>query len=229
VSLEALYVHVLELDAVIAASSSAPDFRRAWAGFRDELGAAYQAFGPCAPWELRAHYGQRLRDWLTMFVAEAQPALRNATASAEQRYKDAIDYVRRALKAIAPSSFAFWEQPAYDAKTAPARSELDKLAGRWASASTDDERSMIARDAELLADRVEENLPGAPQDRARTNLYKGEVVHSTPATSYAGELAGSIGLTGNDGKGSGTDWKRVALLGLAGVGAVAIAGAVLRR
>ena len=36
---------------------------------------------------------------------------------------------------------------------------------------------------------VEESLPGAPQDRARTNLYAGETPRGTPATTYGQELA----------------------------------------
>lgn len=48
---------------------------------------------------------------------------------------------------------------------------------------------MIARDAELLADRVEENLPGALQDRVRTNLLPGEAPTFTPPTTYYGEVA----------------------------------------
>jgi hypothetical protein len=46
----------------------------------------------------------------------------------------------------------------------------------------------VARDADLLADRVEESLPGAPQDRARTNLYPGEQPSATPPNNYVDEL-----------------------------------------
>src|SRR5262249_40642568 len=56
----------------------------------------------------------------------------------------------------------------------------------------------IARDAELLADRAQENLPGAPQDRPRTNLYPGEVPKGTPATSYTGELVSQAQEVGRD-------------------------------
>jgi hypothetical protein len=56
-------------------------------------------------------------------------------------------------------------------------------------AASDVDRARIARDAELLADRVEENLPGAPTDWTRTNLYPGEGVHSTNGTSYSGEAS----------------------------------------
>jgi hypothetical protein len=56
-------------------------------------------------------------------------------------------------------------------------------------ATNDIDRAKIARDAELLADRAEENLPGAPQSWRRTNLFAGEDERSTPATTYGQELA----------------------------------------
>jgi hypothetical protein len=74
-------------------------------------------------------------------------------------------------------------------KTAPARQDLSHIEARWLRAASDTERSAIAREAELLADRVQESLPGAPQNRQRTNLYKGEQASSTPGTSYYGEFA----------------------------------------
>jgi hypothetical protein len=40
-----------------------------------------------------------------------------------------------------------------------------------------------------LADHVEENLPGAPTDWKRTNLYPGEGAHVTSATSYGNEAS----------------------------------------
>jgi hypothetical protein len=51
----------------------------------------------------------------------------------------------------------------------------------------------VRREFEHLADHVEETLPGAPQNRARTNLYKGEVPKAAPATSYVGEVADQAG------------------------------------
>ena len=72
-------------------------------------------------------------------------------------------------------------------KTEEVHNDLRHIQDRWDVARSDIERASIARDAELLADRVQENLPGAPQDRQRTNLWKGETPKSTPATSYGGE------------------------------------------
>ena len=69
------------------------------------------------------------------------------------------------------------------------RYEVAQLKARWLRSTTGAERERVARDAELLADRVQENLPGAPQDRKRTNLYKGEAQKSTAATTYASEVA----------------------------------------
>src|SRR5206468_3585035 len=69
-------------------------------------------------------------------------------------------------------------------KTETVRNELRRLEALWMHATTDIDRARIARDAELLADRTEENLPGAPQDRARTNLRPGEQASATPATSF---------------------------------------------
>src|SRR6185437_16235268 len=66
--------------------------------------------------------------------------------------------------------------------------ELEQIEARWLRATSEVERGAVAREAELLADRIEENLPGAPQDRPRTNLYPGETPTGTPSTSYADEI-----------------------------------------
>jgi hypothetical protein len=230
-SMDVLCAYVLELDAAIATSSVSPEFRGAWAGFCEEVAFSLQNTADQRAWPLVEHYRRRLNDWLTMFTAEAYALPRNADAaspaapSAEQRYRDATSYVRRALQAIEPPAWQFWERPAFDAKTAEPRSELEHLEARWSGATTVDERAKLAREAELLADRVQESLPGAPQDRARTNLFKGEVQRSTPATSYLGELLNER----SDGGGRNTDWGRIALIALAGAGALALVGGVLRR
>jgi hypothetical protein len=117
-------------------------------------------------------------------------------SSTEERYKAATAYVRRAVEIVEALPIAYHADAVTGAiewyagkqKTAPARDELARLEARWLRASTDDERTKIARDAELLADRVEEGLPGAPQDRQRTNLFKGETPKGTPMTSYADEV-----------------------------------------
>jgi hypothetical protein len=74
-----------------------------------------------------------------------------------------------------------------------------------------------------LADRVQETLPGAPQDRRRTNLFKGEQQTSTPETSYAGELAAQAGLVFHGIGNSATS----AAEALATVGKLLIAGGTL--
>src|SRR5215813_13727402 len=115
-------------------------------------------------------------------------------ATEEQRFKDATDYVHRAIAVVehGPLSLSptlgFLDALAGRYKTETARNELDRIEERWLRATSAAERLRIAREAELLADRVQENVPGAPQDRQRTNLYPGEVPTATPATSYAEEF-----------------------------------------
>src|SRR5579863_673542 len=117
-------------------------------------------------------------------------------ATVEDRYRPATDYVRRAISVVEAAGVAYTTNPVTGAiewyagrtKTAEPRAELDQIDARWLRATSDAQRAGIAREAELLADRVEENLPAAPQDRTRTNLYAGEVAQGTPATSYAQAL-----------------------------------------
>lgn len=119
----------------------------------------------------------------------------------QERYAAATAYVRRAISTVEDRGLAYAIDPitglvewyAGKTKTTEPRNELAHIQARWLRATTDDERAKIARDAELLADRVEESLPGAPQDRARTNLYKGETPKGTPATSYAQEVDNQAG------------------------------------
>lgn len=110
--------------------------------------------------------------------------------SIEERYTAAVSYVRRAVDTVERtgwnSSLVDWY--AARNRTEPARDELAHVEARWLRATNDIDRARIARDAELLADHTQETLPGAPQDRARTNLWKGEIATSTAATSYADEL-----------------------------------------
>lgn len=110
--------------------------------------------------------------------------------SIEERYKRAVSYVHRAVEHVERAGFDASVIDWYAArnKTEPARNELARVETRWLRAANDIDRARIARDAELLADRVQESLPGAPQDRQRTNLWSGEVQTSTPPTSYADEL-----------------------------------------
>src|SRR5579862_3628522 len=121
----------------------------------------------------------------------------------EQRFKDASAYVHRAIAVVenGPPTFdpltGAIEWYAGRKKTESARTEVDRIEARWLRATTDVDRARIARDAELLADRVQESLPGAPQDRKRTNLFKGEKETSTPASSYAQETRGQLSEYGN--------------------------------
>jgi hypothetical protein len=113
-------------------------------------------------------------------------------ATVEKRYLDAVTYIERAIATVEKQSS--WnpvtrliEGYASDTKVENARNELRHVQDRWQRATSETERARVARDAEMLADRTQENLPGAPQDRQRTNLYKGETPKSTPATHYGEE------------------------------------------
>jgi hypothetical protein len=118
-------------------------------------------------------------------------------ATTEERYKAATEYVRRAVLRVETGAFRtpaslLWpvfatEVYAGRLKTEEVKNELKRIEERWLRAGSDVERARVARDAELLADRTEENLPGAPNDWKRTNLTKGEVARSAPVTSYAQE------------------------------------------
>ena len=126
------------------------------------------------------------------------------------RYEAATSYVRRAIAAGESPPVRYSVNPingliewyAGPTKTEPAKRELTRIEARWLRATSDTERSKIARDAELLADRVQEALPGAPQDRQRTNLSRDEKPTSTPATSYGDELAREAELAWGRAKGA---------------------------
>jgi len=135
-------------------------------------------------------------------------------ATAQERYEAAVRYVDRAIAAVERGPIVFdplsmlAEGYAGRLKTEPFRDDRHRIEARWLRATTDGERSAVARDAELLADRVEQNLPGAPQDRARTDLAPGETSTSTPATSFADELeteAHSVWTKVRDGAHAATD------------------------
>jgi hypothetical protein len=108
----------------------------------------------------------------------------------KERYQAATEYVRRAIATVeepplgSDSLGALVDVYAGTIKTDPVRHELERIEARWGRASSAVERERVARDAELLADRTKENLPGAPQDWRRTNLYPGERETSTPPTTY---------------------------------------------
>jgi hypothetical protein len=159
----------------------------------------------------------------------ATPAPPPAKGSNEERYHAAVDYVRRAIAAIMPAWWNIIERPAAEQKTAPYQNELTHIEARWSGAKTDQERAAIARDAELLADHTQETMPGAPQNRQRTNLWKGETPKHAPATSYLNELVHSqpSGTAPPTDEHSSTMTKY--LIGAAvGVGAIVAARAILR-
>lgn len=114
----------------------------------------------------------------------------------QERYTAATSYVRRAIADVADRGVLFALDPitgfiewyAGRAKVEEPQHELERIEARWLRATTDDARATIAHEAELLADRIEENLPGAPQDRPRTNLYADEIQRSTAATGYQQEF-----------------------------------------
>jgi hypothetical protein len=119
----------------------------------------------------------------------------------EERYAAATAYVRRAVAAVEDRAISYAVDPitglvewyAGRTKTEPARNELARIEERWLRTTNDIDRARVARDAELLADRVQESLPGAPQNRQRTNLWHGELQQATPATSYDGEVVSQAG------------------------------------
>jgi hypothetical protein len=126
-------------------------------------------------------------------VAATPPASGAAAAAMYARFRAATDYVRRAIASITPQWWNVLERKPAEEKTAPYHHELDHIDARWWAAKSDQERATITRDAELLADHVEETMPGAPQDWKRTNLWKGETPQHVEATSYFGELFGPQG------------------------------------
>lgn len=111
-------------------------------------------------------------------------------ATATDRYTRATTYARRAIAAVDRSiwSVGVVDYYANQEKTRTARQDLERIEARWWRASKDIERNVIARDAELLADRIKENLPGAPIDWQRTNLTAGEIEATQPATSFSTDL-----------------------------------------
>lgn len=174
-------------------------------------------------------------EWLaeTTTGRNATPA-KVAPVSVEDRYHAAVEYVRRAIAAITPSILEFWERPAAEAKTAPYRNELTRIEARWSQAKNAEERTTIAHDAELLADHTQETMPGAPQDRQRTNLWKGETQQHAPATSYGKELGNTLmhmqpssaaPVTTDEGA---TSWKKYAAAAALGAGGLLALRALLK-
>lgn len=112
-------------------------------------------------------------------------------ATVENRYESATAYVTRAIARVesAPALVNLVDRYAAGLKTASVREALAQVQARWLRASNDNDRAIVAREAELLADRTKENLPGAPPDWVRTNLFVGERESTTAATSYGQSLA----------------------------------------
>jgi|GEM_PF-2444716 len=139
-------------------------------------------------------------------------------ADPAERYHAALAYIRRALTATEASWWNALEWRASELKQAPFKAELAKLQARFASKLDAKTLETVARDAELLADRTKETLPGAPPDWKRTNLYTGEVEKQTAATSFFGEVVG--GNDPNDPKRASFNLKRALVVGGAVAGAV---------
>jgi len=119
-------------------------------------------------------------------------------SNAERRYEAAKAYVDRAVATVfALGMYSPMDSLAAREKTAPVVSDAKKLDAKWLRATTETEREALAKEAENLADRTKENLPSAPSDWKRTNLYKGEVEKQTAATSFAGALAEEASLRAN--------------------------------
>ena len=143
------------------------------------------------------------------------------TSDAERRYEAAKAYVDRAVATvIALGMYSPFDQIAAREKTAPVISDAKKLDAKWLRATTETAREALAREAENLADRTKENLPGAPSDWKRTNLYKGEAEKQTAATTYAAAVADEASLrVGQVGQGLGALFS-----GLGGAAKLALVG-----
>jgi hypothetical protein len=105
----------------------------------------------------------------------------------QRRFDAATGYVRRAIEKVATASLETTDVLAARFKVDPIINELRGLEAKWLRATSELERTTIARDAEHLADRTKENLPGAPGDWRRTNLATGEIETQTPASSIDSE------------------------------------------
>ena len=158
-------------------------------------------------------------------------------ATIEERYQSATAYVRRAISVVErgpgidDSLTASIEAYAGRLKTSVVRGDLERIEARWLRAATAFERARLARDAELLADRTQESLPGAPQDRKRTNLFPGETPSSTPSTSFEREVDSQAGFVWSwlKQRGSAAAGTVAAVSRLVVVGGVAFVGYELYR
>lgn len=114
-----------------------------------------------------------------------------------ERYERAHRYVERAIAAVEREALTSSVVPVLNGfewyasrlRTETARNDLSRIDARWLRATTEKDRSAVAREAELLADRVAETLPGAPQDWKRTNLTKDENTTGTAKPSLGDELS----------------------------------------
>ena len=117
------------------------------------------------------------------------------TSDAERRYEAAKAYVDRAVATVlALGMYSPMDALGAREKTAPVVSDTKKLDAKWLRATTETVREALAKEAENLADRTKENLPGAPPDWKRTNLYKGETEKQAAPTTYAGAVAEEASL-----------------------------------
>lgn len=113
-----------------------------------------------------------------------------------ERYELARSYVERAIAVVERAALASSVVPLLDGfewyasrlRTETARNDYSRIDARWLRSTTDGERSGIAKQMELLADRVAESLPGAPQDWQRTNLAAGEKPANAKTASLGEEL-----------------------------------------
>ena len=113
-----------------------------------------------------------------------------------ERYERAHAYVMRAIVAVERAALTSSVVPVLNGfewyasrlRTETARNDLARLDVRWLRAIKELQRNVLAREMELLADRVAESLPGAPQDWQRTNLAVGEKPETAKAASLGEEL-----------------------------------------
>ena len=97
-------------------------------------------------------------------------AERTIMASVDRRYDDGVRYIRRTIQIVEDgppwyekvSGIVEWY--AGKQKTLTARQDLERIEKAWWFAKSEAERAKVARDAEMLADRVQESLPGALQE-----------------------------------------------------------------
>jgi hypothetical protein len=111
----------------------------------------------------------------------------SASVSTQVRYEAAMKYVSDQLVSWTANHIG----AAFVSVTEPYVNDYTSIKSRWAAAN-DSNRSAIMLEAEALANRVQQTMPGATMGTwRRTNLDPGETPRTTPDISYAKEVKGT--------------------------------------